>query len=138
VRGVRGAKQPWRVVVTRSGRLPPRSRLLNDSFRNRTLIYRRKSLDSVLQDLGRKNVLSVLIEGGGQVLGQALDAALIDKVHVYLGPLLTGGPVLAFAGKGTSDTKKAAQLERVSHRKMADDICVIGYPKYQGGPYADE
>jgi diaminohydroxyphosphoribosylaminopyrimidine deaminase / 5-amino-6-(5-phosphoribosylamino)uracil reductase len=131
VRGVQAAKQPWRVVLTRSGKLPARCSLLNDGFRDRTLIYRRKSLDSVLDDLGRKNVLSVLIEGGGQVLGQALDAELIDKVHVYIGPLLSGGPVVAFGGKGTQATQKAARLEHLCYRKIADDICITGYPRYR-------
>jgi diaminohydroxyphosphoribosylaminopyrimidine deaminase/5-amino-6-(5-phosphoribosylamino)uracil reductase len=131
VRGVRGAKQPWRVVVTRSGKLPSGCRLLNDDFADKTLVYRGKSLHSVLKDLGRRKVLSVLIEGGGQVLGQALDAALIDKVCVYIGSLLSGGPVMAFAGRGAPDTQNAARLDHVCYRKIAGDVCVTGYPKYR-------
>jgi diaminohydroxyphosphoribosylaminopyrimidine deaminase / 5-amino-6-(5-phosphoribosylamino)uracil reductase len=130
VRDVRNAKQPWRVVLTRSGKLSPRARVFRDRFAERTLIYRRKPLNLVLQDLGKKNITSVLIEGGGQILSQALDAALIDKIQVYLGPILTGGPVIAFAGRGTSDTQHAAHLERVSYRKLADTVCVIGYPRF--------
>jgi len=131
VRGIRSAKQPWRVVLTRSDKLPRRCKLFRDRFAERTLIYRKQSINSVLQDLGRKNVTSVLIEGGGEILGQALDAALIDKVHIYLGSLLTGGPVLAFPGRGSPSTRNAARLEHVSYRRLADDICVTGYPKFQ-------
>ncbi len=130
VRGVRNTKQPWRVVLTRSGKLSRRARVFRDRFAERTLIYRRKPLNLVLQDLGKKNITSVLIEGGGQILSQALDAALIDKIQVYLGPILTGGPVIAFSGRGTSDTQHAAHLERVSYGRLADTVCVIGYPRF--------
>lgn len=133
VREIRGARQPWRVILTRSGNLPARSRVLRDRFRTRTLTYRRKSLESVLQDLGSKDVTSVLIEGGGQILGQALDAALIDKVQIYLGPILTGGPTIAFAGKGAPATKAAARLERLSYSKLGDNVCVTGYPRFPTG-----
>jgi diaminohydroxyphosphoribosylaminopyrimidine deaminase / 5-amino-6-(5-phosphoribosylamino)uracil reductase len=131
VRRVGAAKQPWRVVVTRSGKLPPGCNLLRDRFADKTLVYRAESLESVLKDLGSKNVLTVLIEGGGQILGRALDRRLIDKVQIYIGPLLTGGPVFAFAGRGTPDTRNAVRLENVSYRRLADDVCVSGYPRNQ-------
>ena len=82
------------VVLTRSGKLPRRARLFSDRFASRTLIYRDLSLAAVLKNLGKRAITSVLIEGGGEILGQALDARLIDKVRLYLGPLLTGGPVI--------------------------------------------
>ena len=95
VRVVRGARQPWRIVLTRSGRLSRQARLFSDRFAARTLIYRQKPLAAVLEDLGKRGITSVLIEGGGEVLGEALDQRLIDKVQIYLGPRLTGGPVIA-------------------------------------------
>ena len=65
---------------------------------DRTLVFRDQSLEAVLAALGQLEITSVLIEGGGDVLGQALDARLIDRVQIYLGPMLTGGPVRAFSG----------------------------------------
>jgi diaminohydroxyphosphoribosylaminopyrimidine deaminase/5-amino-6-(5-phosphoribosylamino)uracil reductase len=129
VRGVHGARQPWRVVVTRSGKLSQRSYLLSDQFRSRTLIYRRKSLASVLKHLGERNVTSVLIEGGGEVLSQALEARLIDKVQLYLGPILTGGPVIAFAGRGFETSAGALRLRNVSYRQVGESVCITGYPQ---------
>jgi diaminohydroxyphosphoribosylaminopyrimidine deaminase / 5-amino-6-(5-phosphoribosylamino)uracil reductase len=128
-RGVRGARQPWRVVLTRSGSLPASAHLFSDQLAARTLIYRDKSLSAVLKNLGKQGVTSVLIEGGGEVLGQALDARLIDKVQIYLGPILTGGPVIAFPGRGAAKAWNALRLRRVSYRQIGQSLCVTGYPE---------
>jgi len=129
VRGMQHGRQPWRVVLTRSGNLPPRARLFSDRQAARTLVYKRKRLAAVLEDLGKRNLTSVLIEGGGEVLGQALDACLIDKVQLYLGPILTGGPVIAFSGRGTGTTANAIRLDRVSYRRIGQNICITAYPR---------
>lgn len=128
VRTARNGRQPWRVVLTRSGKLPANARVFRDRFREHTLVYRRKSLKAVLDDLGRRSITSVLIEGGGEVLGQALDDGLIDKVQIYLAPMLTGGPVLAFPGQGARVTADALHLARVTYCRIRNDLCVIGYP----------
>src|SRR5262249_32356271 len=127
-----GAKtrQPARVVLSRSGKLPPNARIFTDHLRNKTRVYRNQALATVLADLGAKDTISVLIEGGGNVLGQALDERLIDKVQIYIAPRLTGGPIPAFAGQGASRTNEAAHLERVNFEEIGGDLCVTGYPKY--------
>jgi diaminohydroxyphosphoribosylaminopyrimidine deaminase/5-amino-6-(5-phosphoribosylamino)uracil reductase len=137
VRGIAGANQPWRVVLTRSGSLPDGARLFRDRFKEKTIVYRKKSLPLVLRDLGKKSVTSVLIEGGGNILGQALDAGLIDKVQIYLGPIFTGGPVIAFGGRGASSTQTAVRLTRLSYAKLGDDVRVMGYPVYKSANAAE-
>jgi diaminohydroxyphosphoribosylaminopyrimidine deaminase/5-amino-6-(5-phosphoribosylamino)uracil reductase len=127
VRGVRGARQPWRVVLTRSANLPRGARLFSDQLAGRTLIYEGKSLASVLKDLGKRGVTSVLIEGGGEVLGRALDARLIDKVQIYLGPIFTGGPVIAFPSRGAESTNNAIHLCDVSYRRIGENVCITGH-----------
>jgi len=128
VRGVHGARQPWRVVLTRSGRLRRRAHLFSDRFAARTLVYQQKPLAGVLKDLGKRSITSVLIEGGGEVLGEALDNRLIDKVQIYLGPILTGGPVIAFPGRGTNKTADALQLRDVRYQTIGQTVCITGYP----------
>jgi diaminohydroxyphosphoribosylaminopyrimidine deaminase/5-amino-6-(5-phosphoribosylamino)uracil reductase len=123
------ARQPWRVMLAGVGDLPSQARLFSDRFAGRTLVYRRKSLGAVLRDLGRRNVTSVLIEGGGKVLGQALEARLIDKVQLYLGPILSGGPIIAFPGRGAEATASAMRLNRVSYQQIGQSVCVTAYPE---------
>jgi diaminohydroxyphosphoribosylaminopyrimidine deaminase/5-amino-6-(5-phosphoribosylamino)uracil reductase len=129
VRGMRRTRQPWRVVLTRSGKLPRRALLFSDSLAARTLIYKGKSLAAVLENLGKRGMTNVLIEGGGEVLSQALDARLIDKVQLYLGPILTGGPVIAFVGRGATNAANALRLNRVSYQRIGQSVCVTGYPE---------
>jgi diaminohydroxyphosphoribosylaminopyrimidine deaminase/5-amino-6-(5-phosphoribosylamino)uracil reductase len=131
LRGARHVQQPWRVVLTCSGNLPKRAILFSDRLAAKTLIYKGKSLASVLRNLGKKNVTSVLIEGGGKMLGQALDARLIDKVQIYLGPLFAGGPVIAFFGHGAKSTAEAMRLGRVSYQQIGQSVCVTAYAEVQ-------
>src|SRR6266513_1598311 len=131
VRGVRSARQPWRVVLSRSGKLPQRAHLFSDRHAARTLIYRSKSLAAVLKNLGERGVTSVLIEGGGEVLGQALDACVIDIVQLYLGPILTAGPNFAFLGRGTQTALSALRLQRVSYEQVGQSVCIMGYPEFR-------
>jgi diaminohydroxyphosphoribosylaminopyrimidine deaminase/5-amino-6-(5-phosphoribosylamino)uracil reductase len=83
----------------------------------------------VLEDLARRNVTSVLIEGGGNVLGQAMDGRLIDKLQVYLGPILSGGSVIAFPGDGSETPATSLRMRRVSYRQIGQNIRITGYPE---------
>lgn len=134
VRAVRGARQPWRVVLSRSNRLPKDAHLFTDRFANRTLVFRHRGLGDVLAELGRREVTSVLIEGGGDTLGQALDAQLIDEVQIYLGPVFTGGPVIAFPGRGAALTFEALRLRDVRYEKIGSDVFVAGQATYAEAP----
>src|SRR5438270_13193453 len=58
VRNVPRARQPLRVILTRSGKLPRKARVFQDRFRNRSLVYKNQSLRSVLNDLGKCQVTS--------------------------------------------------------------------------------
>jgi diaminohydroxyphosphoribosylaminopyrimidine deaminase/5-amino-6-(5-phosphoribosylamino)uracil reductase len=120
VRGVRGARQPWRVVLTRRGDLPASAHLFTDGHRDRTLVYKRRSLASVLRDLGRRQVTSVLIEGGADILGQAFARGLVDRVHFYLTPLLLGGPKLAIPARA------ARKIANAHYRRIGDDLLLTG------------
>ena len=127
-RGHGKVRQPKRVVLTRSGKLPRHAYFFRDP--KNSFVYRDLPLAAVLAELGQKDVTSVLIEGGGNILGHALDERLIDKVQIYIASIFTGGPVVAFGGRGAAKTSDTARLERVRFEKIGPDICLIGYPKY--------
>jgi diaminohydroxyphosphoribosylaminopyrimidine deaminase/5-amino-6-(5-phosphoribosylamino)uracil reductase len=129
--GRREARQPVRVVMTRSGKLPRNARFFTDRFAKNSFVYRDTPLGVVLAELGQKKVTSVLIEGGGDLLGHSLDERLIDKVQIYVAPIFTGGPIVAFGGHGVIRTPESAHLDRVKFEKIGPDICMTGYPKYQ-------
>src|SRR2546430_9152251 len=121
--------QPWRVILTKSGRLPRNASIFRDAKKERTLVYRNRSLRAVLRDLGRREITSVLIERGGDVLSQALDQRLIDKVQIYVAPIFSGGGVLAFGGKGAASTQQSLRLEAPRYERIGQDICITSYPQ---------
>jgi diaminohydroxyphosphoribosylaminopyrimidine deaminase/5-amino-6-(5-phosphoribosylamino)uracil reductase len=122
VRGVRGpARQPWRVVLTRSGNLPAKCHLLTDEHRSRTLVYKKRSLPAILRDLGRRNISSVLIEGGAEILSQAFNLRLVDRVHFYIAPLILGGPkLLRLSGR------RPPEIENPQYRRIGSDLLLAG------------
>ncbi len=124
LRGVKG-RQPLRVVLTRSGKLPEDAHLFTDEHRDQTLVYRGKSLRAVLRDLGKRGCTSVLIEGGGEVLGAAFDAKLVQHAVFYIAPILCGGPDV-IQGRGAAASSAAARLEAPVYRRVSGDIVVEG------------
>jgi diaminohydroxyphosphoribosylaminopyrimidine deaminase / 5-amino-6-(5-phosphoribosylamino)uracil reductase len=130
VRTKRGARQPWRVVLTRSGRLPKDAHLFTDAFADRTIVLKHHSLGDVLDELGARQITSVLIEGGGEVLSQALDEQLIDRVRIYVAPLMTGGPVFAFAGRGVAKSSEALRIAQPTYHRIGHDVFIEGKAAY--------
>ncbi|HEU4678143.1 MAG TPA: bifunctional diaminohydroxyphosphoribosylaminopyrimidine deaminase/5-amino-6-(5-phosphoribosylamino)uracil reductase RibD [Terrimicrobiaceae bacterium] len=122
VRGISFVVQPLRVVWTRSGRLPREARIFNDEYRDRTMVFRGRSLRSALRELGRQGVLSVLIEGGARLLGEAFDRSLVDEVCFYLSPMLSGGPVPSVGGRGAGDLAGAVRLDHSTFQLIGSDV----------------
>ena len=121
VRGIPGARQPWRVVLMRRSPLPKDAHIFTDKHRDRTLVFRDRTLRAVLCDLGRRQITSVLIEGGGTVLGEAFDRRLVDRVHLYLAPVLCGGPDV-IGGRGAASTAASLALKSPRYTKIGGDL----------------
>lgn len=122
VRGVRGAvRQPSRVVLTRSGNLPAGARLFTDEHRERTLVLRDLSPSAVLENLGQRQVTSLLIEGGAETLAAFFDAGLVDEIRFYLAPILTGD------GPPALRLTKPVELSRPSYRQLGPDVHVTAF-----------
>jgi diaminohydroxyphosphoribosylaminopyrimidine deaminase / 5-amino-6-(5-phosphoribosylamino)uracil reductase len=126
VRGIPGAKQPWRAIISRSGNLLPDAHVFTDEHRDRTLVYTGKTLRAVLRDLGQREITSVLIEGGMRVLGEAFDRRLVDRVQFYIAPLLVGGPKVCIGGRGAGSTAESAQIINPCYTRIGDDLRLSG------------
>ena len=78
----------------------------------------RVSLPAALEALGARGVTSVMVEGGGEVLGSFLAARLADQVALFRAPLLLGGRGSrpAFGGPDPLEIREALRLEPVPAR----------------------
>lgn len=126
VRGITGAKQPWRVVLTKSGNLPADAHLFTDRFKAKTLVFQGKTLRAVLRELGKRQITSVLIEGGMRVLGQAFDQQLVDRVEFYVAPVFLGGDVVAVGGHGVGLVEHAPKILNPRYERIGDDLYLSG------------
>jgi len=113
----KGKIQPWRVVLTRSGKLPKSLHLFSDSHRDRTLVFRNKPLKSVLADLGRREIAHVLIEGGGEILTEAFRQKLVNEVAFFIAPAAMGTATRAFKKLGA-----AVRLRNVHYESVGPDL----------------
>jgi diaminohydroxyphosphoribosylaminopyrimidine deaminase / 5-amino-6-(5-phosphoribosylamino)uracil reductase len=122
VRGISHSSQPLRVVWTKSGQLPASARIFTDEYRDRTIVLTGISLGSALRELGSREIASVLIEGGGRVLGEAFDASLVDEVCFYMAPILVGGAIPATSGRGVRDNEHAVRLSSVQFKRIGSEV----------------
>lgn len=92
-----------------------------------------RNLQGVLYELGKREVQSVLIEGGTRVAGAFYDAKLIDKISFFIAPVVIGGEDAppAIGGQGASRLSGAMRLERLETTKHGEDLEVTGYPIYK-------
>jgi diaminohydroxyphosphoribosylaminopyrimidine deaminase/5-amino-6-(5-phosphoribosylamino)uracil reductase len=84
------------------------------------------SAKSLLQELGRRRLTNVLVEGGSHLLGSFFDAGLVDEVHAFVAPKILGGEyaLTTIAGLGHSRIAEAPQFEVVEMLRSGDD-CLI-------------
>jgi diaminohydroxyphosphoribosylaminopyrimidine deaminase/5-amino-6-(5-phosphoribosylamino)uracil reductase len=89
--------QPRRIILTRSGNIPATANVMTDENCCRTEVVRRCYWPRLLQKLGAEGVQNVLIEGGGKTVASALEAGVVDELHLIVCPLIIGGPSQAIA-----------------------------------------
>jgi len=89
---------------------------------------REARLGQLIEELGRRRLTNVLVEGGGRLVGSLLDANQIDEVHVFIAPKLLGGmsAVSPMAGEGIDEVYQALTLESADVLQVGTDIYVHG------------
>jgi diaminohydroxyphosphoribosylaminopyrimidine deaminase/5-amino-6-(5-phosphoribosylamino)uracil reductase len=85
----------------------------------------------LLEMLGKNEITSILVEGGGTLLGSLFDLKLVDKVLVFIAPIIIGGreAITPVAGEGVDSIAKSLRLNRVRVERFGDDIMVSGYTR---------
>jgi len=115
VRHVEG-RDPLRVVL---GKAPPEARV-------HPCLELTGELGPILDDLGARGVLQLLVEGGATVAGAFHRAGLVDAYVLYLAPALFGGDdapgLFSGAGAATMADVWRGRITRVT--PVGDDIRV--------------
>ncbi len=154
-------RDPVRVIVDTHLRIPLRAKVLIGKSTARTIIAAKKSAphDSILKlqkagaeviavaadrdrldfrdlmkKLGAMGIMSLLIEGGAEVNATALRSGIVDKVVMFIAPLLmTGKDSLCSVG-GVSPSKlvQAVGLTEMTSRLVGQDLMVAGYIRHKG------
>jgi diaminohydroxyphosphoribosylaminopyrimidine deaminase / 5-amino-6-(5-phosphoribosylamino)uracil reductase len=90
-----------------------------------------RNLPEVLDELRKRDLQSLLVEGGTSIAGAFVDARLVDKVSLMIASLMIGGNYApnAIGGNGAYNLTQALKLENIEIIKHGEDIEITGYPK---------
>lgn len=145
-----GSAEPWRIVldsrlripdaaqVARSGKLivactteassTKRARLESSGVQVMSFKGNRVPLRPLLRRLAKMEIISLLVEGGGEVLGSFFDLRLVDRVCWFLSPVILGSVQsrAAVAGVGASGLDQACWLRHASIEKVGNSWLVRG------------
>jgi len=153
-KGGRTRKQPLRVIVDSKGRTPVTAQVFSQP--GKTLLAMAKhltpeeqkayaqvgaelvevpseegrvDLERLLKILGERQITSVLVEGGGVLLGSLFDRGLVNKVIAFIAPIIIGGEGArtAVGGKGVDKVIDCIKMERVTTRYYDQDLMFSGY-----------
>lgn len=143
-------KQLRRFILDTEGRTPLTAQVVSDSHRKLTTlivsdkappdrvaaleqqvkVWRapvragRVDLDWVVHRLGQENIVSLLVEGGGETHASFLESNLAHRVAFFYAPKVIGGRMArkAVAGKGVAETIQARRLTNVEWRQAGPDL----------------
>jgi len=152
-----GGKDPARVIVDSTARLPLDARVIESASSAPTILAvtdqappekckaledkgvdvivmphqnGRVDLKALMKKLAEREFAAVLVEGGGTLNYSLLDQRLVDKLFIFIAPLIIGGKEspTAFAGSGIESLKKAWSVENIEMKQFDQDLLLIGYP----------
>jgi diaminohydroxyphosphoribosylaminopyrimidine deaminase/5-amino-6-(5-phosphoribosylamino)uracil reductase len=142
-------RDPARVVITHDAELPPEAKLLATARQTRTIVVSTKAttaarrmlaargaelvevedggLRAALKALAGLGLLDVLCEGGPTLAGALLAEGLIDRVLLFVAPLIVGrGAPDLFGTPAVGAIDHAWRLTDIEWRTMCDDLVLSG------------
>jgi diaminohydroxyphosphoribosylaminopyrimidine deaminase / 5-amino-6-(5-phosphoribosylamino)uracil reductase len=152
-RGGTTKKQPVRIIIDGKGRTPQGARIFHETGKTILVLGRPAvagekeafsklgaeivempsingiiDLKPVLKMLAEREITSVLVEGGGILVGSLFDQGLVDRVFAFISPVIIGGEAsMAVAGRGVDKLSDAHKLKRVTTTRFGEDILISGY-----------
>jgi diaminohydroxyphosphoribosylaminopyrimidine deaminase/5-amino-6-(5-phosphoribosylamino)uracil reductase len=119
-------------VLIGTTELAPRSRV--EDFRRikgvEVVITKSKkgkvSMKSFLRALARRNIVNVLVEGGGELVGNLMDESLVDEVMFFISPKIIGGSYSSVKGDGAKNIAEALELRDMEVKGFGSDIFIRG------------
>jgi diaminohydroxyphosphoribosylaminopyrimidine deaminase/5-amino-6-(5-phosphoribosylamino)uracil reductase len=142
-------RDPVRVVITHDGVLPWGSKLIATARRTPTIVIADQVTEAVrtrlsargvevlevgptglrgaLQALAARGLLDVLCEGGPTLAGELLAGGLLDRVLLFVAPLIVGrGAPDLFAAPAATAVGGAWRLTDVEWSRVCDDLMLSG------------
>ena len=88
-------------------------------------------LKVLMEILGKMEIDSVLIEGGGSINASAIQSGIVNKVYAYIAPKIIGGKdaISPITGIGIEDMNNAINLKDIEIERIGKDILISGYIK---------
>jgi diaminohydroxyphosphoribosylaminopyrimidine deaminase/5-amino-6-(5-phosphoribosylamino)uracil reductase len=154
---LRPKRTPIRIILDSKLRIPLASDMVKTSEKYKTLIFAsegsrsdkeeklkslgvdiikvpredngRVSIKHVCEELYKREIISVLVEGGGETHSSLLKEGLLDKVALFYAPILIGGKnaLNIIGGRGIDFLKDAYKIDISFIKRFKEDIYVEGY-----------
>ncbi len=153
---IRNGRNPYRIIVDSNLQIPLNSKVLkhNDGktiivgarravplrkkierlqdIGTRVLTVKNKNgkvdLKSLMKELGKLEIISVMIEGGSSVNASALSSGIADKVMIFVAPKIIGGinSIPSIGGKSPALLRNAFNLKNLQVKKIGEDLLLEG------------
>ncbi|MHB1687719.1 MAG: bifunctional diaminohydroxyphosphoribosylaminopyrimidine deaminase/5-amino-6-(5-phosphoribosylamino)uracil reductase RibD [Ignavibacteriaceae bacterium] len=81
-------------------------------------------LHSALNEIGRINIASLLVEGGGELLSSFIKENLFDDISLFIAPKILGAGVDSFSSLGIKNIRKAFRIKIDNVEKIGDDVLI--------------
>jgi len=89
----------------------------------------RVDLQWLFKELAKMEITSILIEGGGTMIGAALKERLVDKMMIFVAPKIMGDhqAINAISGFQPTDVNHLPRLKDLTIQKIGEDLLLEGY-----------
>jgi len=128
--GLNSAATPWtRIILDRRRIVPADATVLTDGG-NTIHITEDVYLDSLLADLYKRGIHSLIVEGGSFVLSEFIRRRLWQKMIVFIAPMIVGGAEApsVFGGEGVAKLADAYRFRFDGVEVVGSDVMVTAYP----------